>query len=60
MTSISRRVELVSTRIAPAPDPGFLAYARAVVVWGTGTPNEAAAAALARWLAGPRTRCGGG
>ncbi len=55
MTSLARRVALVSTRIAPKPDHRFLAYARALVAWHTGTGNEAAARDLARWLAGPRT-----
>ncbi len=55
MTSLARRVALVSTRITPAPDPRFLADARAVVVWESGAPNEDASFRLARWLAGPRT-----
>ncbi len=40
MTSISRRVALISTSIAPRPDPRFLAYARALVAWESGTPDE--------------------
>ena len=55
MTSLARRVALVSTRIAPRPDHRFLAYARAVVAWESGAPNEDASLRLARWLAGPRT-----
>ena len=55
MTSLTRRVALVSTRIAPAPDPRFLAYARALVAWESGTPDEDASLRLARWLATPNT-----
>ncbi len=55
MTSLTRRVARVSTRIAPKPDHRFLAYARAVVAWDSGAPNEDVTLRLARWLAGPRT-----
>jgi len=36
------------------PDPRFLAYARAVIAWAGGAPDEAAAIRLARALAGTR------
>ncbi len=54
MTSLARRVALVSTRIAPAPDSGFPAYARAVIAWGGGPPDDAAAVRFTRDLAGTR------
>lgn len=53
-TALSRRVSRVSARIDPVPDVAFVAYARAVVAWGGGPPDEAAAARFARDLAGTR------
>ncbi len=51
MKALARRVALVSAWIAPPPDPRFLAYARVLVAWDTGAPDEDAATRLARWLA---------
>jgi len=51
MKAMSRRLTRVSARLDPAPDPAFLAYARAVVAWGGNGPDEAAVVQLARDLA---------
>ena len=52
--ALSRRVSRVSASIDPMPDAAFLAYARAVVAWGGGEPDEDAAVRLARALASTR------
>ncbi len=54
MRTLSRRISRVSGRLAPASDPAFLTYARAVSAWGGGEPDEAAAVRFARDLAGTR------
>ena len=54
MSWLARRVARVSNRVGPMPDPRFLAYARAVIAWAGGAPDEAAAIRLARALAGTR------
>lgn len=50
MRALERRVAAVGRAVAPAPDPAFLAYARAVVAYGGGDPKSETAVGLARWL----------
>ena len=56
MKALSRRVAAVWSRFDPAPDPAFLAYARAMVAWSGGEPDVTATIRTARDLA--RTRGG--
>ena len=60
MRALDRRVAAVRRAVTSAPDPGFLAYARAVVAYGGGDPAGEAAVRLARWLETGRRRhpCG--
>ena len=53
-TALSRRVSRVSARVDPTPDAAVLAYARVVIAWAGGEPDEDAALRLARALAGTR------
>jgi len=48
------RLSRVRAQIDPVPDARFLAYARAVIAWGGGEPDEDAALRLAHAFAGTR------
>ena len=54
MRALGRRVAALGRVVAPALGKAFLAYARAVVVYGGGEPGavgfDEAAVGLARWL----------
>ena len=52
--ALGRRVARVANRLDPMPDAACLAYARAVIAWGGGEPDEAAAVRFARALAKTR------
>lgn len=66
MRALGRRVAAVGRVLIAAPDPTFLAYARAVVAYGGGELGSEgfrqAAMELARWLASGRRSdpCGPG
>jgi hypothetical protein len=44
------RVAAVANRLDPAPDPRYLAYARAVIAFGGQPESEGSAVRFARWL----------
>ena len=52
MRTLRRRLDRVGFRMVPRPDPSFVAYARALLVWGGEVPTparvQAVAAALTR------------
>lgn len=54
MKALGRRLSRVGARIDPVPGAAFIAYARAVLAWGGGPPDEDAAVGFARDLAGTR------
>lgn len=54
--ALGRRVSTVQANLNPQPDQTFLAYARAVIAFGGGTPTHESANRLARVLASPTNR----
>ncbi len=54
--ALGRRLARVSEQVDPIPDAAFLAYARAVIAWRGGEPDEGVTIRIARDLA--RTRGG--